>query len=99
MFPLTNPVARYFGDTSYTLYLWHWPVIILLLTVMPKGPWFCGIAIVIALCLTAITYRFYEDPIRKSDCLLDAPAPTDRRLRQIPPAAWAVVGSLMVTVV
>jgi peptidoglycan/LPS O-acetylase OafA/YrhL len=31
LFPLTNSAARYFGDTSYTLYLWHWPVSILLL--------------------------------------------------------------------
>ena len=25
MFPLTNALARYIGDISYTLYLWHWP--------------------------------------------------------------------------
>ncbi|SCX30478.1 Peptidoglycan/LPS O-acetylase OafA/YrhL, contains acyltransferase and SGNH-hydrolase domains [Mycolicibacterium fluoranthenivorans] len=68
---LTNRVARYFGDTSYTLYLWHWPVIILLVSVLPRGPLYIGAAIAISLGLTALTYRFYEDPIRKSDWLLD----------------------------
>ena len=70
MFPLTNPVARYLGDTSYTLYLWHWPVIILLQSVMPKGLLFFGIALAVALGLTAVTFRFYENPIRESNWLL-----------------------------
>lgn len=69
MYPLTNPVARYIGDTSYTLYLWHWPVIILLLAVLPKGMAFNGIALALAAGLTAITYRFYENPIRQSGWL------------------------------
>lgn len=98
MFPLTNPVARWFGDTSYTLYLWHWPVIILLLTVTPKGLWFCVIALALALGLTAVTYHFYEDPIRKSDWLLDAASPKDRRLPRLSRSGWAVIGLLLVMV-
>ncbi|WP_431231467.1 acyltransferase family protein [Mycolicibacterium psychrotolerans] len=66
MSPLTNRVAQWFGDTSYTLYLWHWPVIVLLLTLFPKGPAFYGIAIVVSLALTAVTYHFYENPLRNS---------------------------------
>jgi peptidoglycan/LPS O-acetylase OafA/YrhL len=100
MFPLTNPVARFFGDTSYTLYLWHWPVIILLLTVLPKGPVFYGAVIVLALGLTAVTYRFYEDPIRKSNWLLPDPAgPKNRRFPRLTTSRWAFVGAVMVAVV
>jgi peptidoglycan/LPS O-acetylase OafA/YrhL len=80
MFPLTNPVARYFGDTSYTLYLWHWPVFVLLLTVVSKGPLYYAIAIAVALGLTAVTYRFYENPIRNSNWLLEITVPQARRL-------------------
>jgi peptidoglycan/LPS O-acetylase OafA/YrhL len=99
MAPLTNPVARYLGDTSYTLYLWHWPVTILLLTVMPKGPWFYGIALALALGLTAVTYHFYEDPIRKSDWLLNKPHSKNRRKPTLTPSRWAVIGVLMVLVI
>ncbi len=97
---LTNPVARWFGDTSYTLYLWHWPIIILLLAVLPKGPLFYAVALILSLSLTAITYRFYENPIRKSRWLLDDPEPKpDRRLPALNVSAWAVIGTLAVAAV
>ncbi len=96
---LTNPVARYFGDTSYTLYLWHWPVIILLLTVIPKGPRFYAAALGLAMVLTAVTYHFYEDPIRKSDWLLDKAARKDRRLPALGRSSWGLIGAVMVVVI
>jgi peptidoglycan/LPS O-acetylase OafA/YrhL len=98
MYPLINPVARWFGDTSYTLYLWHWPVFTLLLTVMPRGPRYDAIALALAVGLTAITYHFYEDPIRKSDWLLDTATPRDGRLPRLSRPGWAVSGVLMVAV-
>jgi peptidoglycan/LPS O-acetylase OafA/YrhL len=54
---LTNRVAAYLGDTSYTLYLWHLPVIVLLQTVLPKGVLYYLIAVALALALTMVTYR------------------------------------------
>lgn len=99
MFPLTNPVARWFGDTSYTLYLWHWPIIILLLTLVPKGPLLYGIALPCALGLTAVTYRFYEDPIRKSDWLLDKRAARNGRTPTPSVSRWALIGGFMVAVI
>lgn len=95
--PLTNPVARYFGDTSYTLYLWHWPIIVLLLAVMPKGPLFYITALVLALGLTAVTYHFYESPIRESKWLVDQPN-RGRRLH-VSPAGWSLVGLAAITAV
>lgn len=82
---LTNPVARWLGDTSYTLYLWHWPVIQLLSTVAPKSPGFYFGAIAISLSLTALTYHFYEDPLRKSNWLIEP--------RKISGRAWAAAGA------
>jgi len=56
----------YVGDRSYTFYLWHWPVLIL-------GAEYAGhslslttnlILLVCAFLVSAITYAFFENPIR-----------------------------------
>lgn len=63
--PLTNPVARYLGDISYSLYLWHFPVIILLAALMPaRGQFYTVVAGAAVLGLSAASFRFVEDPIR-----------------------------------
>ena len=33
---LVNPVSRYVGRLSYSLYLWHWPVLVLGVAVLPE---------------------------------------------------------------
>jgi peptidoglycan/LPS O-acetylase OafA/YrhL len=99
MSPLTNAVARWFGDTSYTLYLWHWPVLTLLINVIPKGPLFYGLTFVLSLGLTAVTYHFYENPIRNSDWLLGKPATKARRLPTLNPKIWGLIGGLGAAVI
>ncbi|WP_396837015.1 acyltransferase family protein [Mycobacterium sp. ITM-2016-00317] len=97
---LTNRVAEWFGDTSYTLYLWHWPVIVLLVAVIPEGPLFYALAIILALGLTAITYHFYENPIRRSDWLLDPPMKTQRWQRpRLSLTAWSFIGFALCAIV
>lgn len=97
---LTNPVARWFGDTSYTLYLWHWPVVVLLAAVVAPGATFYALAVALSLGLTAFTYHFYEDPIRKSQWLEDRPrrrrrGSTGRRKESVlTPRNWAFAGML-----
>lgn len=58
---------RFTGDISYSLYLWHWPLII----IAPSVP-FWGLTIyhrvaLLALCfvLAWLTKRFVEDPVRR----------------------------------
>ncbi|MCY1220677.1 Acyltransferase family protein [compost metagenome] len=67
LWPLTNPVARYLGDISYSLYLWHFPVAILLLTIYPgdSGEYYIFGALAI-LALSVASFHMIEDPIRKS---------------------------------
>lgn len=90
---LTNRVAGYFGDHSYTLYLWHWPVIILLAAVLPPA-WPYYVAVIgISLTLTHVTYRFYEDPIRRSNWL-EKDRPLFGRIR-ISPKQWTVAGAVI----
>ena len=67
LFPLTNRVSNYLGDISYSLYLWHFPVIILVAAVAPvSGPVGYGMILVVILLLSSASYHFIEDPIRRS---------------------------------
>ncbi|MFP3461315.1 acyltransferase family protein [Arthrobacter globiformis] len=68
--PLTNRVSRYLGDISYSLYLWHFPVIILLGALRPSnGPVDHTVALALTLALSAWSYHFIEEPVRHSQWL------------------------------
>ncbi|MFC4064632.1 acyltransferase family protein [Actinoplanes subglobosus] len=67
LWPLTNPVSRYIGDISYSLYLWHFPVIVLLAALMPSDTvtYYLTAAALITV-LSVIGYHGVEDPLRKA---------------------------------
>ncbi|WP_172411777.1 acyltransferase family protein, partial [Arthrobacter globiformis] len=68
--PLTNRVSRYLGDISYSLYLWHLPVIILLGALRPATAVVdYAVALALTLALSAWSYRFIEEPVRHSQWL------------------------------
>lgn len=67
--------ARFVGDISYSLYLWHWPLII----IAPSVP-FWGLTIyhrvaLLGICfvLAWLTKRFVEDPVRRWKVLTSRP--------------------------
>ncbi|WP_243226773.1 acyltransferase family protein [Microbacterium sp. CIAB417] len=65
MLPLTNSVSRYVGNISYSLYLWHFPIIVLMLAVLPaSSPWYLIICIVGMACLSILSYHFVENAFR-----------------------------------
>ena len=64
---LANRFCKFLGNISYSLYLWHWPVFVLLgeLGLNETFPWhLCGIFASVV--LAQITYMFVENPIRFS---------------------------------
>jgi peptidoglycan/LPS O-acetylase OafA/YrhL len=66
---LTNRLSTYVGDISYSLYLWHWPVIILLAALMDSGTYYYIAALFLMFGLSIAAYHFFENPIRASKWL------------------------------
>ena len=65
--PIANPVSSYLGDISYSLYLWHFPFIILLTPLFPEQDWVYYLVILLFIFGTSVlSYHFVEDPIRRS---------------------------------
>ncbi|MCU1534769.1 MAG: acetyltransferase [Glaciihabitans sp.] len=63
---------RWIGQRSYGLYLWHWPVLVLLTVWLPLWPgsplgqWTLGAAAAaITVAAATFSYRFVETPIRR----------------------------------
>jgi SGNH domain (fused to AT3 domains) len=80
LFPLTNRAAGYVGDISYSLYLWHFPVIIIGRAILGPSVLAGVLLVVIATVATVYTYHLVEDPIRRSQWLVPKPkTPTPQR--------------------
>jgi peptidoglycan/LPS O-acetylase OafA/YrhL len=106
MVPITNPVTTYIGRLSFSLYLWHFPVIILLDSVIRDRTVYYAAAIGATLVLAIASFHLVEDPIRRSSWL--DPKKAGRRssavqlrttIAALSVVAVAVVGVVAVAVV
>lgn len=97
MFPLTNPVSRWLGNLSYSLYLWHFPVIIFLGLLLGTGTLVHILAsAALVLLLSVGSYYLVENPVRYSSWLV--PKATSRRHRDAenPKRVLAGIGLVIV---
>ena len=77
---------RYIGDRSYAYYLWHWPVLIIAAEYVGHDL-SLGVNLLLLLAaflLSIITFRFFEDPIRRARW-------TNRRSAMLVPSSVAAV--------
>ncbi len=84
LLPLTNPVSQYVGKISYSLYLWHFPVVVLIVAVFAQysvGYWLVGLALIFG--LSAASFHLLEDPARRGTWFRQRPG----RL-PIPATGW-----------
>jgi peptidoglycan/LPS O-acetylase OafA/YrhL len=84
LLPLTNPVSQYVGDLSYSLYLWHFPVVVLIVTVVPRDSaayWLGGLALIFG--LSAASFHLIEQPARRASWFVRRPG-----RRPVPARGW-----------
>ena len=68
---LASPPAGYLGAISYSLYLWHWPVLILAgALVLPGSAIFYAAVVGASLLLASFSYYCVEQPVLHSNWLL-----------------------------
>lgn len=68
--PIANPITNYVGDISYSLYLWHWPVIVFSGILLPEGDLVYFVAVLLITgALSVLSYHFVENPVRQSKWL------------------------------
>ncbi len=64
---LATAAMRWIGLRSYSLYLWHWPVFVLMRwTVGLDRAWHATIAMLLTLLAAEASYRWVERPLRRS---------------------------------
>ncbi|MBC7725020.1 MAG: acyltransferase family protein [Burkholderiaceae bacterium] len=63
---------RWVGERSYGLYLWHWPVFVLVVSALPgwsrtgaPGWALGGIALIVTVAAASFSHRFVEQPVRR----------------------------------
>lgn len=60
-----NSLAQWLGDRSYSLYLWHWPLVVALYFADLQQDWlWVGGAFALSLFLGHVSFRFVETPTR-----------------------------------
>jgi peptidoglycan/LPS O-acetylase OafA/YrhL len=85
LFPVVNPVTTFIGNISYSLYLWHFPVLVFLLMLMPDQTTEVTAIILGATTLLAVmSYYLVEQPFQKSPWLQSFSGSSEAR-----GAAWA----------
>lgn len=65
---LETRVLVFIGLISYSLYLWHWPLLVftrLRFVETELSPGFATLAIVVSLCAAVLSWRFVERPFRR----------------------------------
>jgi peptidoglycan/LPS O-acetylase OafA/YrhL len=99
---LRNPVSVYIGNVSYSLYLVHWPVIVILGAMMDSGANFYITVVALAFGLSIASYHFVENPLRHAGFETIREAAHEIRRRRYRPervSGYAALGALSLLMV
>ncbi len=62
---LALPAVVKVGDWSYSIYLWHWPLIVFAVYLWPQVPLAATLAVCISILPAVASYRWVEQPLRR----------------------------------
>lgn len=63
---MVNPLAQWLGNISYSLYLWHWPLVVILYFADLQQQWGWVIAgLLLSMLLGQLSYQLIENPVRR----------------------------------
>jgi peptidoglycan/LPS O-acetylase OafA/YrhL len=89
--------VQYLGNISFSLYLWHYPIIILAAQQWIQGSKHYVVAVIVGTAIAAtLSYHLVEQPIRKSSWLTNR-ASNNHSRRILPALSAAVIGALVLT--
>lgn len=68
-----NRAVQFLGDASYSIYLWHWPLILVIAAIAPASAEWQRAALVVpvTIFLARLTLKFVENPVRRAPGLLE----------------------------
>jgi peptidoglycan/LPS O-acetylase OafA/YrhL len=61
---LELPAIQWIGSRSYSIYLWHWPILTLAPKLLPASPYTNVICMALILPVAALAYTYVEQPLR-----------------------------------
>ncbi|MBI3170812.1 MAG: acyltransferase [Chloroflexi bacterium] len=84
---LGNPALVFIGKISYSLYLWHWPLIIFAkyYLIRPMTSLETGIVLILTLVISTLSWRFIETPFRSKNAF------SAKKIYQLAAAAMSVL--------
>ena len=60
-------VMRWLGQRSFSLYLWHWPAVMIVHALSDAPSWLLGLlSLPLSFVLAEVTYQFVENPFRRA---------------------------------
>lgn len=64
---LSRPLLVRIGDWSYSLYLWHWPLVVVAKVIWPFAWWAAPVATTLTFVPAYFSYRYVETPLRSME--------------------------------
>lgn len=61
---LDSSILKWIGDRSYSIYLWHYPIIVLMSDGKRAAWWIVILEVVLSVGFAELSYRFIETPVR-----------------------------------